>query len=114
MKDSRGSRIPPGNPEDFKYLEQLTDRFVSAMTKRVDLKDTQSVDDVAMVVSNLVHMKLMAKKVSDVPFNIGTNLASQKIIETVRKDPIGWGEISKNLLINMPPLPDRKIDRSEL
>ena len=40
----------------------------------------------------------------------GTNLASQRIIETVRKDPIGWGEISKNLLVNMPPVPEKKAD----
>ena len=114
VKESRGSRVPPGDPEDFQYLVQLTDRFVSSLAKRIELKDTQSVDDVALVLNNLVHIKLTARKVSDVPFNIGTNLASQKIIETVRRDPIGWGEISKNLLLSMPPLPEKTIDRSEL
>jgi hypothetical protein len=43
------------------------------MTKRVDMADTQKVDEVAQVVVNLVHIKLTARKISDVPFNIGNN-----------------------------------------
>ncbi len=42
---------------------------------------------------------------SDVPFNMGTNTASQKVLEAVKRDPVGWGELAKSLLVNMPPVP---------
>ena len=47
------------------------------MAKRVEMADTQKVEEVAQVVVNLVHIKLTARKISDVPFNIGNkNLQS--------------------------------------
>jgi hypothetical protein len=46
---------------------------------------------------------MAAKRVTDVPFNIGSNFDSQKLLEEVRVNPTGWGGIYSDILKSVPP-----------
>ena len=40
----------------------------------------------------------------EVPFNLATSPASQKVLDSVRVQPSGWGGIYSDILANAPPL----------
>lgn len=46
-----------------------------------------------------------AKRLTDVPFNIGSSYDSQKLLEEVRVNPTGWGGIYSDIFASLPPLP---------
>jgi len=45
------------------------------------------------------------KRLSDVPFNVGSSYDSQKVLEEVRVHPTGWGGLYSTIFKSLPPLP---------
>lgn len=107
--DGRGSR-----PLDDNYLQGLTDDLVRRLGGFIRSPQSQASEDVARLFVSLVSLKLKAKGVSEVPFNIGSSYDSQKVLEGVRKFPTGWGGIYYDLIKSMPPLPEDSETRDEL
>lgn len=58
--------------------------------------------------------RLTAKRMSDVPFNVGSSYDSQKVLEEVRVHPTGWGGIYSTIFRSLPPLPPVRPAEQEL
>ena len=109
-KGGRGTRTIPGDDQDGKYLERFTQTMVDSLNSRMKSGEAQDQEEVARVIVNLAHMKDDARKIVEVPFNIGTNQASQGVIEAVRKNPTGWTGMYAQLLGVVPPLEEEKLE----
>jgi NAD(P)-dependent dehydrogenase (short-subunit alcohol dehydrogenase family) len=103
-KGGWGTRAIPGDEEDGRYLEKFTQTMVDSLNSRMQSGEAQDQNEVARVIVNLAHMKDSSRKIVEVPFNIGTNQASQGVIEAVRKNPTGWTGMYAQLLGVVPPL----------
>jgi hypothetical protein len=57
---------------------------------------------------HLRSLSLSAKRLTDVPFNIGSSYDSQKLLEEVRVNPTGWGGLYSEILRGVPMLPSNK------
>jgi NADP-dependent 3-hydroxy acid dehydrogenase YdfG len=83
-KGGRGTRVIPGDEEeDNSYLARFTQTMVDSLNTRMKGQDAQDQEEVARVIVNMAHMRKDARKLVEVPFNIGTNRASQGVIEAV-------------------------------
>lgn len=49
-------------------------------------------------------LKLESKRIEDIPFNFGSDFVSQKIIESIKQQPTGWGGIYSQILKSVPKL----------
>lgn len=107
-KGGWGTREIPGDDEDGHYLENFTQMMVDSLNSRMKSGEAQDQNEVARVIVNLAHMKDSSRKIVEVPFNIGTNQASQGVIEAVRKNPTGWTGMYAQLLGVVPPLEVKK------
>jgi len=87
------------------YLSSLADAVVQSLNRRMASDEAQDSEDVANVIVHLAVMKLASRRIEDIPFNIGTSMNSQAVLEAVRKQPTGWGGMYANLLKSVPPLP---------
>ncbi len=96
----RGTR----EAQDGAYLQSLTSRMVLGLQARMNGPDGQSSEEVAKLVSNLVALRRKAKRLTDVPFNIGSSYFSQQLLEEVRVQPTGWGGVYNEILQSVPPL----------
>ncbi|RYH29560.1 SDR family oxidoreductase [archaeon] len=90
------------------YLQKYTDGIIAGLNYRMQSKEAQTADEVATLLVNLAHMKSRAKRITDIPFNIGSNRDSQGILEDVRKNPTGWGGVYSEILERVPALPPKK------
>jgi NADP-dependent 3-hydroxy acid dehydrogenase YdfG len=90
------------------YLRQFTDRMIAGLNYRMKTPEAQTAEDVAKVLTNLIHMKLTATRMTDVPFNIGSSYDSQRLLEEVKKFPTGWGGIYNEITKILPPLPEEE------
>jgi hypothetical protein len=75
--------IPGDDEEDDSYLTRFTQTMVDSLNTRMKGPDAQDQEEVARVIVNMAHMRREARKLVEVPFNIGTNRASQGVIEAV-------------------------------
>ena len=88
------------------YLKYVADKAVSNLENRMNSPEAQTPENVASVVVNVYRLYLEAKRMEDVPFNVGTSTQSMAILEHVRKFPTGWGGMFTALLQRMPTLQD--------
>ena len=86
------------------YLQALTSRMIAGLNHRIQSNEGQSSEELATLIVNIAHLKLKTKRLTDVPFNIGSNYDSQNLLAEVRKLPTGWGGIYNKILANIPPL----------
>eukprot|EP01039_Chlorochromonas_danica_P006289 gene6288-6935_t len=105
----KGTRVldDAGNAD---YLNRFTDAMVDTLNRRMAAPSAQSSEEIGTLLVNLAELQSKAKHVTDVPFNVGSNHDSQKVIEEVRKHPTGWGGIFTNVLQSLPPLPSHQND----
>lgn len=106
----RGSRIFPKD----KFLQDFTNRMIAGLQYRLRSPEAQSGEDIARLISNLLHMKSAATRITDVPFNIGSSLDSQRLLEEVKRNPTGWGGIYNEIMKNIPSLPADEDSKQEL
>lgn len=90
------------------YLHQFTDRIVAGLNYRMQSAEAQTSEEIGQLLVNLVALKLSSKRITDVPFNIGSNRDSQKMLEELKKYPTGWGGLYNDILKNIPPVPERE------
>lgn len=98
----RGTRAIKDANSD--YLQVLTSGMVAGLNHRMQTEEAQTSEDLAHVLVNLVNLKQQSKRITDIPFNIGSNKDSQNLIEQVRKQPTGWGGIYNDILKVVPNL----------
>jgi NADP-dependent 3-hydroxy acid dehydrogenase YdfG len=91
--------------DDKGYARTLTERLLLGLAARVSGPDAQTSDQLADHIVAIMEMRLKAKRLTDVPFNIGSTMDSQEILEDVRVNPTGWGGIYNEILKGVPPLP---------
>lgn len=101
-KGGRGTRAV--THDETGYLQALTQRMIGGLNARIQSKDGQSSEELATLIVNVATMKLKAKRLTDIPFNIGSNYDSQKLLAEVRKLPTGWGGVYNEILSSIPPL----------
>jgi NAD(P)-dependent dehydrogenase (short-subunit alcohol dehydrogenase family) len=85
------------------YLQTLTQRMIAGLSHRISTEG-QTPQEVGQVVVNLANLRIKSSRLTDVPFNIGSNFDSQALVGEVRKHPTGWGGIHNEILKNIPPL----------
>ena len=107
----RGTRAVEDDEQG--YLEALTQTYVDALGARMAGDEAQSAIEAAEVIINLALLKLQARSLVEVPFNFGTNSFSQELLESVRKQPTGWGGLHSAILASLTPL-GQASPRSEL
>lgn len=90
--------------ESFDYLQVITSGMVAGLNQRMNSAEAQTSEDFAHVLVNIVNLKLASKRVTDVPFNIGSNRDSQALLEQVKKLPTGWGGLYNDILKVIPPV----------
>lgn len=71
------------------YLHAAADKAVANLAARMTGSDGQLSQEVAQVIVNVAHLGMSSKKVSDVPFSVGTNRRTQAVITSVRTNPTG-------------------------
>jgi NADP-dependent 3-hydroxy acid dehydrogenase YdfG len=92
--------------DEYHYLQQLTDRMVAGLSYRIhQSQEGQKTEEISRLLNNLIILKTHAKHLVDIPFNIGSSVDSQKLIEEIRKQPTAWGGIYNEILKSVPPLP---------
>jgi hypothetical protein len=81
-------------------LHAAADKAIESLQSRMTGFDGQQSHEVAQVIVNVAHLGMEARKVTDVPFSVGTNRKTQALISSVRKNPTGlllwsrlWGDI---------------------
>jgi len=92
----------PSDPSLF--LQSLTQRMIESLNQRMQTDEAQSSESVAEIIVNLVLQKLDNPDMTKIPFNMGTSKQSQKLLESVRVVPSGWGDIQRRLLTYIEPL----------
>ena len=101
-KGGRGTRQVQHDPTG--YLQALTNRMIAGLAHRTNSAEGQTSHELATLIVNVASMKLKAKRMTDIPFNIGSNYDSQNLLAEVRKLPTGWGGLYNDILSNIPPL----------
>ncbi len=101
--EGRGSRDLIDD-ETFDYFHVITSGMISGLNHRLHSAEAQSSEEFAHVLVNIVNLKLASKRITDVPFNIGSNRESQSLLEQVKKLPTGWGGLYNEILQIMPPV----------
>ena len=101
-KGGRGSRLVKN--DETGYLQALTQRMIAGLNHRIQSNEGQSSEELATLIVNVASMKLKAKRITDIPFNIGSNYDSQNLLAELRKQPTGWGGVYNDILANIPPL----------
>ena len=71
------------------YLHAAADKAVATLQSRLAGFDGQHSQEVAQVIVNVALIGLEARKVTDVPFSVGTNRRTQALIASVRQNPTG-------------------------
>jgi NAD(P)-dependent dehydrogenase (short-subunit alcohol dehydrogenase family) len=99
-KGGRGTRQVAN--DETGYLQSLTNRMIAGLNLRI--QHGQRADELATLIVNVATMKLRARRLTDVPFNIGSNYDSQGLLAEVRKLPTGWGGLYNEILAGVPPL----------
>ena len=84
------------------YLTLLNEHMITNLNQRMESSEAQTPEDIAALIANLIYLKKGSKALTDVPFNIGSNSISQKVVEAVRTNPTGWGGIYSTLLEKTP------------
>ena len=112
-KGGYGTREIPGDASDGHYLTGFTKLMVDTLNQRMKSGEAQDQESVARVIVNVAHMKKDARKLVEVPFNIGTNQASQGVIEAVRSNPTGWTGMYAKLLAMVPPIKKPELSAKE-
>ena len=112
-KGGYGTREIPGDASDGHYLAGFTKLMVDTLNQRMKSGEAQDQESVARVIVNVAHMKKDARKLVEVPFNIGTNQASQGVIEAVRSNPTGWTGMYAKLLAMVPPIKKPELSAKE-
>eukprot|EP01036_Dinobryon_divergens_P022788 gene22787-31083_t len=87
------------------YLNTFTNRMILGLNKRMESPEAQTSENVARLIVNIAIIRTTAKRLTDVPFNIGSSYDSQKLLEEVRVRPTGWGGIYSDIFGSLPPLP---------
>lgn len=105
-KGGRGTRVLMNSTSiGARYLQALTQRMISSLNARMQIdQGGQSSDELARLIVNVATLKLKTKRLTDVPFNIGSTFNSQQILQEVRKLPTGWGGLYNEILQSVPPL----------
>lgn len=98
----RGTREVDDKDE---FLQLLTDRMIAGLRHRLQGPDGQPVEEIGHLLVNLIMLRIGAKRLTDVPFNIGSNHDSQHLLEEVRVNPTGWGGVYSEIFKSLPPLP---------
>jgi hypothetical protein len=80
--------------------------MINNLNQRMVSSEAQAPEDIAAVIANLIYLKFGSKNVTEVPFNMGSNSASQKVLQEVRKNPTGWGGIYSAILSKTPLIDD--------
>ena len=88
------------------YITLLNEHMIATLNQRMASSEAQTSEDIAAVITNLIYLKFGSKTLTHVPFNIGSNSLSQKVIEEVRKQPTGWGGIYSAILDKTPVIDD--------
>jgi short-subunit dehydrogenase len=101
----KGTRLLDDETGD--YLHVFTDRIIAGLNYRMQSAEGQSSAELGQLLVNLVHLKENARRITDIPFNIGSNRDSQKMLEELRKYPTGWGGLYNEILKNIPPVPEK-------
>lgn len=101
-KGGRGTRQVKNDPTG--YLQAFTNRMIAGLSHRTNSAEGQTSEELATLIVNVASMKLKAKRMTDIPFNIGSNYDSQNLLAEVRKQPTGWGGLYNEILGNIPPL----------
>lgn len=70
-------------------MQHLTDRIILGLTDRINGAEGQSAQTVGNLIVNIAYTKLNAKRLTDVPFNIGSSFDSQSLLQEVRRQPTG-------------------------
>lgn len=114
LADGKGTRQL--TDDSAAYLKMYTDGMIAGLQYRMDSPEAQTSQEIGQLLVNLATLKANSKRITDIPFNIGSNLDSQKILEEVRVHPTGWGGIYSEIISRVPPLPKNaeKAGRSEL
>jgi hypothetical protein len=72
------------------YLHTAADKAIANLESRMKNGfDSQQSQEVAQVIVNVAHLGMEARKVTDVPFSVGTNRRTQALISSVRTNPTG-------------------------
>lgn len=98
----RGTREVEDKDE---YLQTLTDRMIAGLKHRLQGSEGQPVEAIGHLLGNLIMLRINAKRLTDVPFNIGSNHDSQHLLEEIRVNPTGWGGVYSEIFKSLPPLP---------
>lgn len=101
-KGGKGTRQIPN--DETGYLKALINRLIKGLEQRIQSPEGQTGGDVAKLLVNIAGLKIKAKRLTDVPFNIGSSMDSQKILEEVKKQPTGWGGLYYEILQGLPRL----------
>jgi NAD(P)-dependent dehydrogenase (short-subunit alcohol dehydrogenase family) len=99
-KGGRGTRAV--THDETGYLQAMTQRMIAGLNVRIE--QGQSSEELANLIVNVASMKLKAKRLTDIPFNIGSNYDSQSLLAEIRKFPTGWGGVYNDILGSIPPL----------
>jgi hypothetical protein len=83
------SFIPRQVDDPTGYLHAAADKAIESLQSRMTGFDGQQSHEVAQVIVNVAHLGMEARKVTDVPFSVGTNRKTQALISSVRKNPTG-------------------------
>lgn len=78
--------------------------MIAGLNARISGSEGQTAEDVAQVVVNVAELKGRAKRLTDVPFNIGSSADSSKLLQEIRRQPTGWGGLYNDILRSMPPI----------
>lgn len=105
----RGTR----KPRFGRYLQSLTDRMIAGLNHRIQSAEGQTSDDIGVLLHNLVQLRIRAKRLTDVPFNLGSGKDSQKLLEEIRVQPTGWGGVYSEILKSLPPLSPLEVELAE-
>lgn len=123
--DSAVGGLGTRDPSDpTRFQQSLTDFMVDTLNRRMRTDEAQSSESVAQLIVSTVIRKLddPAFDLTHLPFNMGTNGASQGVLDSVRVVPSGWGDLHKRFLSLIEPLAkqhvlsvsDSKLSNAEL
>lgn len=105
----------PSDPSGFQ--RGLSEHMVSLLNKRMTTDEAQSSDSVGELIVSIVLRKLdnATFDISDLPFNMGTNEPSQRVLDSVRVVPSGWSDMHRSFLKLIEPIANRHLspDTSE-
>lgn len=103
-KGGLGTRTIPGDVEDGNYLSRFAKKMVDLLRQRMVSGEAQDCKSCAKVIVNMAHRKMESSSLVELPFNSGTNEASQAVIASVKVDPAAWTGTYAQMLSLIPPL----------